>query len=448
MWRTSLCALLASFVAGVIPLDGGFLKVWQLAETETAPVLVTGQVLAVHKGERAQKESAVWTHEAFEMTADVRILRSFVRSGKPLPPGQIQVTFFEYWPPLRMFVCCTPPPLAHLKVGETALLPLKENDDPTRLWKLMADEGVNATLPARPELRETEPAPQTARAFILRELANLFANGTPAEVFQASRYLAAQENVVATELVPGIEAEVENNRDRWAEIATSVVAASPIERPSFVDLFQPGALSLPITRAALGHLKPSPETDALVIRTLIADAPVHSWGSANSLLEFGDHPALIATLRQALKDDLSGTSYIAWTLARNGHKAVLEEALQRALRVCDRPTSDRDYTDLQGAAALLRDFGSDRQLDELAALVRKYQTVDRNFYGVLWQYATEASSPREVRVLSVVLNDREPLENGMRVCDFAVGVLERATGQHFRSVADARAWLDAHHIPR
>ncbi len=455
MWRTRLCALLATVVVGVIPLHAGFIKVWQLNETETAPVLVTGQVIAVHQGERAVKESAAWNHETWQMTADIRVLRSYSRSGKPLPFGELQLTFYAYHPPLRMMNGSTVP-LPRVEPGETVILPLQENDDPSSPWKLTADQGVNATLPARDELTETEPPPATARAFLLREIANALANGTPKEVFAASSYLQTQDRGVAPELLPLIESQVSDNRDRWAEIATSTVASTGIPRPAFADLFKPegipperpGSQSLAIAQAALGQLKPSPETDALLIRTLIADAPVHAWGSANSLLEFGDHPVLNETLRQALKDDVSGTSYIALTLARNGHKALLPEALNRALRVCDRPAADLDHTDLQGAAALLRDFGNDRQLDQLAGLVRKYQTHDRNFYNLLWQYSTEVGNPREARVLSVVLNDRQPLYEGMTVCDFAVGVLERATGEHFGSVAAARAWLDARHIPR
>src|SRR5262249_26291295 len=138
----------------------------------------------------------------------------------------------------------------------------------------------------------------------------------------------------------------------------------------------------------------------------------------------------------------------------NGHRAILDDALSRAIRVCGRPRSNG--TDLQGAAALLRDFGSDPRLDQLAALVRKYQTEDRTFYNVLWQHSTEPDNPREARVLSVVLNDRTPLNDEMRVCDFALGVLERATRQNFHdqalskddAILRARAWLDAHHIPR
>lgn len=145
---------------------------------------------------------------------------------------------------------------------------------------------------------------------------------------------------------------------------------------------------------------------------------------------------------------------IAWTLVRNGDRGVLPQALARALKVVDRPAGG-DFTDLQGAAALLRDFGSDLDLDRLAGLVRKYQTEDRKFYSVLWQYATEAGNPREARVLAVVLQDRRIVSNETRYCDFAVGVLERAVGQTFDSggktmkdrddaVSRALAWLKSH----
>jgi hypothetical protein len=38
-----------------------------------------------------------------------------------------------------------------------------------------------------------------------------------------------------------------------------------------------------------------------------------------------------------------------------------------------------------------------------------------------------------VRVLAVVLRDRRVVSGETRYCDFAVGVLERAVGQHFGS---------------
>jgi hypothetical protein len=181
----------------------------------------------------------------------------------------------------------------------------------------------------------------------------------------------------------------------------------------------------------LQKLKASPDTENLLIEKWIEEAPLHAWGSANSLLEFGDNPLTTELLRQALGNDVSGSSYVAWILVRNGHQTTLPEALTRALKLVDRPSAD--YNDLQGAAALLRDFGSDRELRQLAAVVRKYQTQDKTFYSVLWQYATEAGNPREARVLGVVLQDRRILYGEMRYCDFALGVLEKAVGQSFGS---------------
>jgi hypothetical protein len=50
-------------------------------------------------------------------------------------------------------------------------------------------------------------------------------------------------------------------------------------------------------------------------------------------------------------------AYIALTLVRHGNQSILAPALERALKVVDRPGA-QDYVDLQGAAALLRDYGT------------------------------------------------------------------------------------------
>jgi hypothetical protein len=215
---------------------------------------------------------------------------------------------------------------------------------------------------------------------------------------------------------------------------------------------------LSLAQAALRKLNASSETDELLIRTWIADAPFNAWGSANSLVEYAEDPTTTEVLQQALAADLRGSSYIALVLAHSGNKSILPAALARAFRVVDRPEAQgADYVDLQGAAALLRDYGSDRDLTQLAALVRKYQTLAPKFYGVLWQYATLSGSPREARVLAVVLSDRRVVSGDMRYCDFALGELQRATGKHFvndgatvqerdEAVSKGLAWIRAQGI--
>ncbi len=432
--------------------------IWQLNEIAAAPVLVVGQILATQKGDPVRDNSFWWSSSgAWAMTADVRILRSYVTSGTPVPLGQLQLHFLA---------CCTNeltngPIFSGIEPGQVLVLPLRDNKNPaSESWRLVPDEGIDMTLPTRAEMENIGPPP-TARAFLIREIANTLSRGMPWEVTAVGRYLAEQHENLTPDLMPLMEPAIDANRQRWAEVATGIMATTGIPRPSFSDLLsgiageerQWGQRSVFIAQAALRKLGASPESQSLLIETLIADTPIHAWGSASVLLEYADKPLTIQTLRQALNAGLPGSAYVAWTFARAGHQAVLEEGLKRALKVVDQPNAD--LTELQGAAALLRDYGSDQQLLQLASLVQKYQTQDRKFYNLLWQWSTESDNPREARVLAVVLRDRSIAFGESRVCDLAVYELERATGQHFdaggktmaerdAAVSRALAWAESH----
>jgi len=441
--------------------EAGFIKVWQLKEIATAPVLVVGRVLAVQKRERAPDGSVPWKAETWTMTAEIQVLRSYIRSGQPVMADRLQVHFLSYGPSVTAFVNGYPPPLPNLNSGQVLVLPLQENRNPaSELWRLIADSGMDLTIPTRADIAQSGPPPVASRVFLIREIANALGRGTPREVSAVSGFLTGQDEDMAGELMPVLEVMIGENGQRWAEVAANLLAAQGIPRPSTADLLVgkvepkdwPTRASLFLAQAAFRKLRPSPETDTLLIKTWIAEAPLNAWGSANSLIEFADNPVTTETLRSALDNDVRGSSYIALVLVRNGNRSILPDALSRALKVADRP--DADSTDLQGAAALLRDYGSDQQLKQLAILVRKYQSLDEKFYRVLWQYATEAGNPREARVLAVVLRDRRTVFDDTRYCDFAVGVLEKAVGQHFGprgkamkerddAVSRALAWIES-----
>jgi len=446
--RWYLAGIAAAAWTCIAPLHSAITAVWLLSDLEKAPLLITGQVVSIQKIEQAAKESETWGHEVWRMTANIRVLRSF-KTGEPFAQDQIQLTFLQFAPNQALL---SPPPLPNIEPGETLVLPLKQNDDPAKPWALLDYQGAHLTIPAHAELTESHAGPGTAHAFILRELSNVIAHGTRREMFAMASYLRSQSGATARELLPAVELQVApNDQVRWLDIATGLITGVGIPRPTFAELRNPEA-KIPdwavIPRTALLKIGDPLEADPPIIQQLLADAPINAWGSAMSLLEFGDHPALIAGLRQALRDDVSGSCYIAWTQAHRGYTAVLDDALPRALRVLSQP--DRTV-DVQGAAALLRDFGSDQQLQQLAALARKYQTTDRDFYSSLWQFSVDSEHPpRNARVLDVVLSDYEPVKgiNGIRICDYASGILARAVGEEFRDVAHARAWLDAHHIPR
>jgi hypothetical protein len=209
-------------------------------------------------------------------------------------------------------------------------------------------------------------------------------------------------------------------------------------------------------QTALRKLRPSPETDELLIRCWIANAPFNAWGSANSLVEYADNPVTTAGMRQALRNDVRGSSYISMVLVNRGNKPILPDALARAFRVVDDPEGfGTDFNEVQGAAALLRDHGSDRDLTRLAGIVRKYQALDEKYYRVLWQDATHSENPRETRVLTVVLADRRIAFQSLRYCDLALGEFDRLTKQQFdierasiperdAAISRALAWIKAH----
>jgi hypothetical protein len=121
--------------------------------------------------------------------------------------------------------------------------------------------------------------------------------------------------------MPLLEAAIGDNRQQWADVAASLHAARGIPRPTVAELFstkpetQPKAGPLQgnllLLQAALRKLQSSPETDDLLIGTWIANAPFNAWGSANSLVEYTGNPVTTETLRQALRNDLRGSSYIA-----------------------------------------------------------------------------------------------------------------------------------------
>lgn len=465
--KNSVLSTCGSLLLLPLGLHAGFIKEWQLKETASAPVLVTGRILGVHRNGRVPQNQVSWKAETWAATADVEVLRFFTASGITVLSHRIEVRFLSYGASVTQFVNGYPPPLPEIKSGEIRILPLRENGNPASApWQLMADSGLSLTIPVRADTGGEPARRPSARVFLIREFANTLSGGTPGEIAALCRYLLRQTEDLSAELMPLLDASLGGDRQRWAEIAASLHAAQGIPRPTVADLFAappgafaapgPGRGNLPLLQAALRKLQLSPATDDLLIRTWIANAPFHAWGSANSLVEYAASPVTTETLRQALRNDLRGSSYIAMVLVAHGNQAILPDAVARAFRVIDSPREmGSDFDEVQGAAALLRDHGSDRELTQLVAIVRKYQTLDPKYYGLLWQYATGSANPREIGVLAVVLTDRRTASDSMRYCDYALGEFDRLTKERFdiaaasiaerdAAISRALAWIQAH----
>jgi hypothetical protein len=276
--------LIVLLLCAPVGVRAGFIKDWQLKEIAAAPVLVVGQVLDIQKNERVRDGSLPWNAETWSMTAVIQVLRFHTSSGELAPPDRIRVSFLSYGPSVTQFVNGYPPPLPQFEPGQVMILPLRENKAPvSESWQLTADSGLGLT-PAREEMESSLPQPNSARGFIIREIANSLSRGTPREISSAAGYLKDQHESLRAELMPQLEPAIGDDRPRWAELATNLLAMEGIPRPSVAELLTnkdvatgwPGRESFFLAQSALLKLKPSPETDALLIRTWVRGGV--EWG--------------------------------------------------------------------------------------------------------------------------------------------------------------------------
>src|ERR1700733_11101954 len=117
--------VLALLVSMPFCVEAGFIKVWQINETASAPVLVVGRIVNVRKGELVPEGTLPWKAETLAMTAEIQVLRSYSHSGEPLAVDRIQVRYLAYGPSVTSFTNGYPPPLPQFELGQTRILPLR-----------------------------------------------------------------------------------------------------------------------------------------------------------------------------------------------------------------------------------------------------------------------------------------------------------------------------------
>ncbi|QOY88769.1 hypothetical protein [Paludibaculum fermentans] len=432
---------------------------WQLEDAEKAPVLVTGRVMAVLKGERLPTSATGWSDETWSRIAEIEVLRRFPDSEEGRSLGRMRVRFLAYSPAVHFRSIGSPPPLPDIQAGQVLILPLHDNrnqaDEP---WRLTHDSGGRLVIPVRADMSNAEPPPATARAFLDRELANTLSYGGAKEVFDLADYLADQERDLALELMPLLTARVGNDRLRWAEIGSNLVATQWVPSPSVAQMLG-GEVDrrsskyrerIYLMAEVLSKLGPGTDCEALLIQAWVDEAPVNAGRTGWALRNFAEHPLTIRLLREALQRDLEGTTKVAFVLASEGHTGILPNALSSALRVVDQ--ADATGSELQNALELLQKYGTDAEWRKLAALVGKYQAKDEIRYRFLWYGSTVSGSEPGARVLAVVMADTRRTELGARYCDEALERLEKSMKRSFGSggttlaardeaIARALAWL-------
>jgi hypothetical protein len=342
-------------------------------------------------------------------------------------------------------------------VGQTAVFPLSPGENGA--WRLVADEGVDLTVPALVTPPATAGAPPSARTFILAELANALANGNTTSRYDAAVFLREQRGW-PDGFREDLERAIGTSDDRWLEVACALLASLGIPHPTIAELMANQNLPGGGNQAAAWALAKGAKRDypSRLIRCFLRNMPGYEWGAGNKLLEFKDSPLVLASMKDLLSRDPAGSIYVAWVLVRNGQHGILPEALEAAVKLASAP--DRvSMSRLQASSALLRDFGSESQFNVIPATLRRFKYKNEDAYRKLFGSVSYSQSRRELRVAAVLIDDRRPGFGTLRYCDVAAGSVQRLSGQSFgiqqemtpeerdRAVARASVWLRSHLEP-
>ena len=212
----------------------GFIKSWSIGELEQAPVLAVCSVEDVTRREPVAPGTVRWSgsYRWHEVTLRVERVHSKIAVA-PTPGDRIVVRYVGFgdidggvsgspiWPTFKR--------------GHRAIFPLLPSKERSDRWSLAADEGINVTVPAIEKEWRTTEARANPRGFIVTELINALANGSPAEQYAASNYMR-ESFAFPSEAQRLLDAALGNDEERWLAVSASIVSSLGIPRPSVAEI--------------------------------------------------------------------------------------------------------------------------------------------------------------------------------------------------------------------
>lgn len=447
-------ATLAPLLA--VTAHAGFIKSWSIGELEQAPVLAVCSVEDVARREPVAPGTVRWSGSYRWHEAALRVERIHSKLALAPAPGDRIIVRYVSFGDLAGGISGSPIwPI--FEKGQRAIFPLSPFKEHSDRWSLFADEGINVTVPAIEKEWHRAGAPAKPREFIVTELINALANGSPAKQYAASNYMR-ERPAFPSEAQRLLDAAIGNDEEHWLGVAAAIVCSLGIPRPSFAEIMSSANYEDPRRGPILALLAHALEKsakrefpDRLIIK-LVDDAPAHAWGSAVALVQFKDSPVLIGRLRRALSRNQKGAVTIAQYLVNNEQRSMLPEALAAAQKLVTNP-GPVDMSELQAASGLIRDYGDDVQFGTLVATLRRLKTADVEQYRKLFRSVAYSKNKREIALAAVLIDDTREGFPPMRYCDVAAANLQRMSGQDFgvvqnmtrsdwdRAVSRARDWL-------
>jgi hypothetical protein len=390
----------------------------QLHEFAKAPILATCVIESTRKDAKPIRDEGrvVTAH------ATLHVLRTFPQGA--ISDQQIVLDYDTY---PDGYDGMSGPSVPSLITGSVLTLPLKPNSAPRdHPWRLITDRSDGLVIPAISQVPGSAQPATSGEDFVLKEIASALSHGTPGDVLAEASYLHMQTTqLFSPQLMQLLQSNIGNDKDRWAQVAASLVSSIGIPRPT-VAQFRSLQIAVPGTQnewslvaLVLQRIGDSPEVVNQLIHQTLLISNIQSWGAANTLREFAHEPALIQELTTMLHEERPGSLYVAREMITAGERSLLDPATTLSLHYLKAPPANWD--ELRTACWVLRDFGSDQQFGELVSEIKKSQYKDTPYYNALWRAVLWSDNPRESVVLQILLRDDRTYYQGMRYSDVAHG---------------------------
>lgn len=458
-----ISALLLLMLISLPPAEARIISPWSIDRlAKEARLIVVGEVEnVVPVSGESREENGAWIQE---VRANVKILRipASSETGGLLVGDEIIVSYDKYdWSKTGGVINGYQFP--EMKAGECYALPLRKSDaNGSDRWQLIGREDFGLIVPCLKQAPKG-PAPETTKAFILDELANVLAFGDSQDISRTAHYLIQSHNdsSIADLLHERIEPLIEDDTARWLDIAVIVYNSLGIPRLSIADL-QAGKTpdacraSVLLVAKALSHV-PKETLDEQFIKATIDKMDEMTWGAGQTISHsYASHPLALSLLIQRLKSGNSAAIVVARQVLRaNPDKALLQAALDASMRLIsnpDAPLTDRGWG---SALQLVRDSGTEEQFKTMLNVFEKSLKEDHERFVSMWQSLANASSDRAIPIIRIAIRDNSPLPDwqGVRISDLAACELQRVTGVQFgantkstvdernKAIEKAKQWL-------
>ncbi len=469
-WSVAIASLVCAFGPAKTDAQLGPSRLWSLQSiSETAELIVVGEVTDVADLGPIHKEETHWRYPLRHMGAKIRILRTFPKdaSAKLDRSGFIWLEY-KAFDSKKVLIIINGPTFPYLSVRDVYAFGLRSTGSEEKsAWELLDEENNGLLVPSAVKPFRSNGELKSGVEFLLYELSSAFINGSYQDMYNATRFIYTLKQMKQKErLMEILLVNIGQDKDRWAQVALAgYCSLSRNNRPrldSLPEKMEGQKFRFNLTRTALCQL-PQSEFDSLLIREAVKQVQSYPLQMADMLSNnYPRHPTAVSLLLEALKQPTPETAFVASRMIKDAAHPLSIPAANAAAQVFELNEDFSYHYLITGAAKLILQYGNEKQQAQLLKLLREAQKRDRwKFQGIWAGVANWGGKEQHLPFYTTALSDSglyldgQFLLRGRRFCDSAVKTLQHRMGVNFgyelkqseserdKAIEKAKAWLAA-----